>query len=72
MAQTEEYEWMAQFLKELVKRRKVALRRGEELETQNGYNLRHKALKKLCAGSITVQDLTERDFYLDITQKGWI
>ncbi|MEZ2121897.1 NYN domain-containing protein [Corynebacterium sp. CCM 9203] len=70
LAQTEEYEWMTQFLKELVKRRKVALRRGEELETQNGYNLRHKALKKLCAGSITVQDLTERDFYLDITQKG--
>ena len=61
---------MTEFLQEIVKRRKVALRRGEELETQNGYTLKPKPLKKLCRGDIAVTDLDEKDFMLDITQKG--
>lgn len=61
---------MTEFLKELVKKRKVALRRGEELETQNGYSLKPRPLKKLCRGEISVQDLKAEDFSLDITQKG--
>lgn len=70
LGKTEEYRWMTDFLDEIVKKRKVALRRGEELETQNGYTLKPKLLKKLCRGEIEVSDLTERDFSLDITQKG--
>lgn len=65
-----EYEWMTRFLQALTKKRKVALRRGEELETQSGYTLKSVPLKKLCAGTIKVEDLSERDFSLDITQKG--
>lgn len=65
-----EYRWMAEFMRELTKRRKVALRRGEELETQHGYMLKPEPLKKLCAGAITISDLSERDFLLDITHKG--
>lgn len=42
----------------------------EELETQSGYVLKAGPLKKLCAGTLTVEKLTERDFKLDITQKG--
>lgn len=61
---------MTEFLREIVKRRKVALRRGEELETQNGYTLKPKPLKKLCRGDMAVTDLEEKDFKLDITQKG--
>ncbi|MCP1388189.1 NYN domain-containing protein [Corynebacterium sp. TA-R-1] len=70
LGQSAEFQWMTEFLKELVKKRKVALRRGEELETQNGYSLKPRPLKKLCRGEISVQDLKAEDFSLDITQKG--
>ena len=70
LAKSDEYTWMTEFLKEIVKKRKVALRRGEELQTQHGYSLRTKPLKQLCNGQISIDDLTEKDFSLDITQKG--
>lgn len=70
LGKTGEHAWMTEFLREIVKRRKVALRRGEELETQNGYTLKPKPLKKLCRGDMAVTDLEEKDFKLDITQKG--
>ena len=70
LRQSSEYKWMTDFLLALTKKRKVALRRGEELETQHGYTLRTEPLKKLCSGAITIDDLSEKDFSLDITQKG--
>lgn len=70
LAKTEEYQWMNVFHRELVKKRKVALRRGELLETQSGYQLKPTLLKHLLSGRIGVGDLQERDFTLDITQKG--
>lgn len=70
LAKTDDHDWMVEFHKALVKRRKVALRRGELLETQSGYQLKPEKLKKLLAGTIRVDDLDEKDFTLDITQKG--
>lgn len=70
LGKSEEFRWNSEFLKEIVKKRKVALRRGEELETQNGYMLKSDPLKKLCRGVMSVDDLRLEDFYLDITQKG--
>lgn len=70
LAKTADHDWMVEFHKALVKRRKVALRRGELLETQSGYQLKPEKLKKLLAGSVTVGDLEPEDFTLDITQKG--
>lgn len=70
LAKTDEYTWMTGFLRALTHKRKVALRRGEELETQHGYQLKVKPLKALCRGDIKVSDLTVNDFTLDITQKG--
>ncbi|MCZ9290421.1 NYN domain-containing protein [Corynebacterium sp. c8Ua_174] len=70
LGKSEEFRWNSEFLKEIVKKRKVALRRGEELETQNGYMLKSAPLKKLCRGTISVDDLRLEDFYLDIIQKG--
>lgn len=70
LGKSDEFDWMTRFLKEIVKKRKVALRRGEELETQNGFSLKSRPLKKLCRGDITVSDLVASDFSLDITQKG--
>lgn len=70
LGKSSQFTWMNQFLQALTKKRKVALRRGEELETQSGYVLKAQPLKRLCNGSIAVSDLTEQDFSLDITQKG--
>ncbi|WP_230589879.1 NYN domain-containing protein [Trueperella pyogenes] len=46
------------------------MRRGEELKTQQGYTLKPNSVKALLARKITLDELTERDFTLDITQKG--
>ncbi|WP_338129789.1 NYN domain-containing protein [Corynebacterium riegelii] len=70
LAATDQFKWTNQFFDALTHKRKVALRRGEELETQNGYVLKTDPLKKLCAGTLRVEDLQERDFKLEITQKG--
>lgn len=70
LAKTADHDWMVSFHGELVKRRKVALRRGELLETQSGYQLKPEKLKKLLSGNLSIADLEERDFSLDLTQKG--
>ncbi|MDU0967987.1 MAG: NYN domain-containing protein [Actinomycetaceae bacterium] len=70
LAKTDNYAWMNEFHKELLRRRKVALRRGENLQTQNGYQLKPRTLKKLLRGDIELDALTEDDFFLNITQKG--
>lgn len=70
LGKSDQYEWMKRFLKELISKRKVALRRGEELATQGGYVLQGRGLKRLCRGEIGVAELSEGDFRLDIVQKG--
>lgn len=46
------------------------MRKGELLDLSTGYTLRWEALKKLCDGSLTVDQLTESDLSLNVTQKG--
>lgn len=70
LGKTDEYAWMTQFHKELTKRRKVALRRGEPLESQGSYQLKKDVLKRLLSGTTSLDDLTEGDLVLEITQKG--
>lgn len=70
LAKTDDHAWMTAFHRALTRQRKPALRRGETLESQTGFNLKPGVTKKLLAGSIDVHDLTERDFDLDLTQKG--
>ena len=67
---SEMYRWATQFHQELVKKRSVAFRRGELLESSAGYVLMPDVLKRLCRGKMKIEELTEQDFYLDITQKG--
>lgn len=62
--------WMNAFLEELKKKRKFALRLGRLSEEQCNYLLKPEAIKKLCNGRITLNDLTETDFKIDIIQKG--
>ena len=70
LKRTDLYTWTNAFHTALVSKRKVALRMGELLESTAGYVLNSDAVKKLCRKDISVDDLTEADFHLDIQQKG--
>lgn len=62
--------WMSDFLSELKKRRKVALRLGV-LDVGNAvYSLRYDTVKKLCFGSLTIDALEMKHFEPTIKQKG--
>lgn len=64
------YKWSNDFLNSLKSKRKVALRLGELAETQARYTLNYATVKKLCRGTLLVEDLKESDFILEIKQKG--
>lgn len=63
------YTWSTVFLDELKHRRKFAVRLGE-LSEQMNYNLRPEVTKKLLAGKIKIDSLTEDDFIFVSQQKG--
>lgn len=62
--------WMTQFLDELKKHRKFALRLGKLADAQACYTLRPQVVKKICNGKVTFNDLKEEDFMIDVDQKG--
>lgn len=62
--------WTKDFFKELCKMRRVALRKGELLESQARYCLKDTSLKDILSGARDVASLTESDFSLDVKQKG--
>lgn len=70
LAKSDQYRWTTAFFNALVTKRKVALRRGEELASSGDYTLRAGVLKDLCAGRRSVESLTDRDTRLNIMQKG--
>lgn len=67
---TDQYIWTNEFFRELMHQRKFALRLGHLAEEQAFYNIKPGITRKLLNGSMTVQDLKESDFVLDIKQKG--
>ena len=69
-AKTPHYAWMNQFLKELTKKRKVALRLGNIDEGSATYVLTERATKDLVLKRRSADDLTENDFSTSIKQKG--
>ncbi len=69
-AKSDLYAWMSTFLNCLKKQRKVALRMGVLADEQAHYYIKYDPTKKLCAHTITIDDLTEEDFELDLDQKG--
>lgn len=62
--------WMTEFLSDLKRLRKFALRLGQLDDVNANFSLRYDILKKLCNGSIAFSDLTEKDFQIDVDQKG--
>lgn len=69
-SKTEMYLWMNEFLDQLKRKRKFALRMGKLADAQAHYTIRPKIIKKLCAGTIKFEELTENDFMLNVDQKG--
>lgn len=66
----ETYQWALDFFDELKRKRKMALRLGRLSTVQPHFNLDAAKVKKLCAGSIAIDDLEERDFRISFVQKG--
>lgn len=67
---TDDYDWMNEFLDELKKLRKLALRMGRLSEENPQYQLKYDVLKKIFRNELTFTDITENDFQLNIKQKG--
>lgn len=67
---TDLYTWSNEFLNELKKKRKFALRLGKLSDTQAHYNIRPDIVKRLLSGTLELKDLTEHDFFISVDQKG--
>lgn len=70
LGKTPEYSWKIDFFEALGKRRKVALRKGQALESTCQYVLKPEASKAIVTGRRDVSSLTDADFVLDVQQKG--
>lgn len=64
------YNWTNDFFAELKRKRKFAIRLGNLADSQAYYSLDKDTIKDLCDGTITFDKLTERDFILNLDQKG--
>ena len=70
LGKTDVFKWSTEFQEKIVSKRKVALRLGELIDSDTGYVIDPQVLKKLCRKELTVDDLTESDFTISLTQKG--
>lgn len=70
MAKEPMYTWQSEFLEQLKRKRKFALRMGSISKAGRSFALTSKATKKLCAKKISVDDLSASDFHPTWTQKG--
>lgn len=70
LKKSENYSWMTEFISELTKMRKVALRMGRLSDEAPQYQLKYETLKRLFRNEITINDITDNDFQLTIKQKG--
>lgn len=63
------YTWMNAFLNELKSKRKFALRMGRLSNNNLGYVIKPETTKALFSGKISLDEISEKDFRLDIQQK---
>lgn len=64
------YAWMNEFIDQLKKQRKVALRLGSLSDEFASFQISTAKMKELCAGTTSINDLTENDFHISFRQKG--
>lgn len=69
-SKTETYKWTFDFFNSLKSKRKVALRLGKLADSTASYTLKNDIVKKLFSGAIQISDITEKDFELNLRQKG--
>lgn len=69
MKKSDLYDWMNNFLTILKSKRKFAIRLGRLSSNDVGYSLKPDIVKKLFSGAMTLADVKENDFKLDIKQK---
>ncbi len=70
LSKSDLYIWMHEFLEELKRKRKFAIRLGKLADEQAHYTIRPAIVKKLCTGKLALSDLSESDFCIQIDQKG--
>lgn len=70
LKKTDSYIWMTDFLNELRKKRKVALRLGVLAEKQSAFTLSNDAIKELCNGKRKWENISDLDFVFNFEQKG--
>jgi len=70
LGKTDLFGWANEFLDQLKKLRKFALRMGRLSEPTAYYALKAETIKNLCRGKKTIQELEDRDFSLSVEQKG--
>lgn len=64
------FSWSVDFINELKKKRKVAIRLGELSDNNANFVLKPDKLKALLSGKISANALTEKDFSISFEQKG--
>lgn len=64
------YTWTNEFFDELKKKRKFALRMGKLADAQACYTLKPEIVRQLCLGSVDMSAIKEKDFIINIDQKG--
>lgn len=67
---TDQYQWTNDFFSELRSKRKVAIRKGEILDSSIYYTIKPDIVKKLCSGTLKIEDLKENHFTINMQQKG--
>lgn len=67
---TDSYKWSNEFYRCLTKKRKFALRMGELAESQAKFVIRDNVFTEVLNGKRNLSSLTDKDFYLDVKQKG--
>ena len=69
-SKTDEYAWKMDFFKELAGKRKLAIRKGQALETSGEFVLKASVSKDIVRGKRTLDTLTDDDFVFNVQQKG--
>lgn len=69
-AKSPTYQWMNLFLNNLKQKRKVALRMGFFADEEMNYLFSSDTVKKLCKGTLKIEELQESDLVLNMRQKG--
>lgn len=66
----DQFRWKTEFFACLAKKRKLAIRKGQELEGSCEYVLKRDVSSALVRGKRELSSLSEDDFVLDVQQKG--